>query len=115
MAGFHEMMASIVIPGLFVVNPNIGILDHLPDLMNSPYVTIDPGLHVAYYNALFYGLQKVHGPGNHLSKAAYYKLLEVVPAWLNGPTNETDLDGHCALLTVSKLCFGMRLLLTVVV
>lgn len=93
-----EMIASMIIPDIFVSSINLDIMEHLPDLVNSPYVRVDPAIKVAYWNAIFYGLHKLHGPGNRKSKIAYLKLLDTVPEWLGGATG-TDLDGHCATLT----------------
>jgi hypothetical protein len=93
-------MSSMIIPDIFISGLDLEILEILPDLMNSPYVQVDPAVRVAYYNALFYGLHKLHGPGNQISKVAYFKILQAVPDWLGAATG-TDLDGHCATLTVS--------------
>lgn len=93
-------MGTIVIPDLFVSHPNTEILEALPDLMGSPYITLDPALRVAYFNALYFGLNQACGPGNPSSRAAYYKFLEAVPAWLSADSS-SELDGHCAALTVS--------------
>jgi hypothetical protein len=96
-----EMIASMIIPDIFISSLNLDILEYLPDLVNSPYVRVDPAIRVAYWNAIFYGLHKLHGPGNRKSKIAYLKLLDAVPEWLGGATG-TDLDGHCATLTVRR-------------
>lgn len=96
--GFREMMGTIVIPDLFVSDPNTEILEALPDLMGSPYITIDPALRVAYFNALYFGLNHSRGPGNPSARVAYYKFLEAVPAWLSADSS-SELDGHCAALT----------------
>jgi hypothetical protein len=98
----------MVIPDVFISHLNLDILEVLPDVVDSPYVNIEPAMRVAYYNCLYYGLHKLHGPGNDLSKAAYLKVLEVVPAWLSSATG-TDLDGHTAALTVSSAALRERL------
>lgn len=95
-----EMIGNLIIPDIFLSSIDLDILTILPDIANSPYINLDPAMRVIYYNALYYGLSILHGPGTAPSLAAYYKVLEAVPAWLNG-TDGTDLDGHTAALTVS--------------
>ncbi|KAF2746452.1 hypothetical protein M011DRAFT_468543 [Sporormia fimetaria CBS 119925] len=95
---FRGLVPTMVVPDAFASGLDLSILEVLPDLIDSPYVKVDPAMRVAYYNALFYGLHSLRGPGNDLSKVAYLKLLESVPEWLEAATG-TDLDGHCALLT----------------
>lgn len=93
----------MVVPDVFVSFLNIDLLSVLPDIMNSPFVNIEPVVGVMYYNALYYGLHKIHGPGSPLPLAAYYKLLEAVPAWLRTATG-TDLDSATAALTTWTAC-----------
>jgi hypothetical protein len=51
--------------------PEVNTLYAFPDLVSSPYVTLDPGLHVLYYNAVFYGLHQLHGSSDSRTRAAY--------------------------------------------
>lgn len=97
------MMSSLIIPDFFLSNLNLdlGILEVLPDIANSPFINVDPAVRVIYYNALYYGLFKLRGPGNPQSLAAYYKVLEAVPAWL-GAASRSDLDAPTAALTVNR-------------
>jgi hypothetical protein len=96
---FTDIVNSMVVPDIFP-HDVIGtkLLRALPDVIDSPYINIDPGMRVMYYNALYYGLQRVRGPGDALTTKAYVKVLESVPAWLDVP-NETRMDGHTAALT----------------
>ncbi|KAF2257930.1 hypothetical protein CC78DRAFT_549523 [Lojkania enalia] len=95
---FLELIDSMVVPALFTRGLDLHILRSLADIVESPYVAVDPGLRVLYYNALFYGLRHMHGQGTPLAWAAYLKILETVPSWLSSPT-KTNLDGHTAALT----------------
>lgn len=95
---FFESMDTLVIPDLFARAIDLDLLRSLPNIIGSPYVTLDPGLYVMYYAALHYGLNQIRGPGHAMTKAAYLKALEHTPAWLEGST-ETDMDGYTAALT----------------
>lgn len=77
---------------------DVDLLQSLPGIVNSPYVKLDPAIYVLYYNALYYGLDHIHGPGNTLAQSAYMKVLEAVPAWLDASI-DTDMDGPTAALT----------------
>lgn len=98
MEAFFHLMSNIVVPDVFTVSLDVDLLRAMPKIINSPYINIDPGLHVMYYNALYYGLQQIRGPGDPLVQAAYKKVLECVPAWLEAST-DTEMDGHTAALT----------------
>ncbi|KAH7388650.1 hypothetical protein BKA66DRAFT_460438 [Pyrenochaeta sp. MPI-SDFR-AT-0127] len=95
---FAKMMSTMVVPDIFTASLDINLLRTLPKIIDSPYINIDPGLRVMYYSALYYGLQQTRGPGSPLVQAAYRKVLEDVPAWLEASTG-TDMDGHTAALT----------------
>jgi hypothetical protein len=91
---FAKQLNMMVVPDIFPPGVlNINLLRALPDVIDSPYVHIDPGQRVMYYNALYYGLPHVRGPGDALTTKAYAKVLESVPAWLEAP-NETGMDGY---------------------
>lgn len=92
------MMDTLVIPGIFASAMDLDLLRSLPDIISSPYVRLDPGIHVIYYAALHYGLHQTRDPGHAMTQAAYLKLLEHVPAWLESAT-ETDMDGYTAALS----------------
>ncbi|KAF2711811.1 hypothetical protein K504DRAFT_229901 [Pleomassaria siparia CBS 279.74] len=79
---FLSMVHQLLVPSIFDFCSGLDVLQHIPSIISSPYVSIEPCVRVAYYNALYYGLYKIHGPGNDLAQAAYFKLLESVPAWL---------------------------------
>jgi hypothetical protein len=96
---FAHVCNSMVVPDIFSEYfIDIKLLRALPDIIESPYVNIDHGMRVMYYNALYYGLQEIKGPGDPMTTKAYAKVLESIPAWLEAP-NETDMDGHTAALT----------------
>ncbi|KAF1993490.1 hypothetical protein P154DRAFT_582758 [Amniculicola lignicola CBS 123094] len=95
---FIEILGSMVVLELIVNSFELDILKALPDVINSPFVSIDPALRVLYYNGLFYGLHKMHGPGNEFSQGAYYKCLEAVPAWLDAATG-SEMDIYAAAIT----------------
>jgi hypothetical protein len=95
---FASLMSAMVVPGIFASSKiDVNLLRALPEVIDSPYVRIDPGMRVMYYNALYYGLLQTHGPGGLLTTKAYMKVLESVPAWLE--SNQMDMDGHTAALT----------------
>lgn len=95
---FIKLMSNMVVPDIFTKALDYKLLYALPTIVDSPYINIDPGLRVMYHNALYYGLQQIHGPGSPLVQAAYMKVLEAVPAWLEASTN-TSMDGLTAALT----------------
>ena len=94
------MIDSMVIPEVFSKYIDLSLLQALPHVTNSPFVTIDPAIRVSYYAALYYGLHRLNGPDDGLAQAAYYKSLEAVPTWLNSATG-TDMDGYTAALMVN--------------
>jgi hypothetical protein len=97
---FASMLNMMVVPDIFPSDVlNTKLLRALPDIINSPYINIDPGVRVMYYNALYYGLKETRDPGDALMTKAYAKVLESVSAWLEIP-NKTGMDGHTAALTV---------------
>lgn len=95
---FIEMMNTLVVPDAFAVALDLELLRSLPNIIGSPYINVDPGIHVLYYSALHNGLSQLRGPGHAHTQAAYLKTLEHVPAWLDAPT-ETDMDGYTATLS----------------
>ena len=95
---FIKFMDICTVPGIGTVVLDINLLRTLPDIIDSPYVQVAPGMRVMYYNALQYGLEQTRGPQDAMSQRAYLKTLEAVPAWLDDPT-ETDVDGFAAALT----------------
>jgi hypothetical protein len=95
---FVEVLEHMVVPDVFASSIDLELLRLLPDIIDSPYVNVDPGMYVMYYNALYYGLNDLRGPGDPVAQAMYLKLLEAVPAWLDTPA-DTELDGHTAALT----------------
>lgn len=106
------MINLLLIPNIFSSCAGFELLYIMPDIVDSPYVNADPCVRVLYYQALYYGLCKAHGPGNKQSQAAYYKVLESVPEWLSEGTG-TMLDvctaslvvGHCSSLSERVLMF----------
>lgn len=94
---FIVMMNTLVVPDIFSLALDIELLRSLPNIIGSPYINVDAGVHVMYYSAIHYGLSQIHGPGHAYTKAAYLKALEHVPAWLEMPT-ETDMDGYTAAM-----------------
>ena len=95
---FINLLGTMVVPDIFTTSVDVSLLYAIPNIVDSPYVKIDPGIRVMYYNALYYGLQQTRGPGGPLVQAAYMKVLEAVPAWLESST-QTEVDGHTAALT----------------
>ncbi|USP74175.1 uncharacterized protein yc1106_01449 [Curvularia clavata] len=96
---FNNLMHAMVVPDAFLsAMIDMNVLRALPDVINSPYVNIDPGMRVLYYNAIYYGLRESDGPGGDLTTKAYMKMLENVPAWLESST-ETILDAQTAALS----------------
>jgi hypothetical protein len=104
---FIHMFATMFMVDVFGKNgfPGVDTLHALPDLISSPYVTLDPGLHVLYYNAMFYGLYQSRGPGDVNTQASYRKMLDSVPAWLASPS-EKDLDGWTSTLSTWTAIFN---------
>jgi hypothetical protein len=94
---FFETMNTLVLPNLFASAVDLDLLRSLPNIIGSPYVVLDPGVHVMYYAGLHEGLTQIRGPGHAMTQAAYLKALEHVPAWLEGST-ETDMDVYTAAL-----------------
>jgi hypothetical protein len=94
---FIEMMNTLVVPDIFAIALDIELLRSLPNIIGSPYINVDAGVHVMYYSAIHYGLCHIRGPGHAQTQAAYLKALEHVPAWLDTPT-ETDMDGYTAAM-----------------
>lgn len=94
---FIEMMNTLVVPDIFAIALDVELLRSLPNIIGSPYINLDAGVHVMYYCAIHYGLCQYRGPGHTHTQAAYLKALEHVPAWLDTPT-ETDMDGYTAAL-----------------
>ena len=95
---FIEIMNTLVVPDIFTTALDIDLLRSLPGIIGSPYIAVDPGVHVMYFAAVHYGLSQIRGPGHALTQAAYLKALEHVPAWLDSPT-ETDMDGYTAAMS----------------
>jgi hypothetical protein len=95
---FIGMMNTLVVPDIFTTVLDIDLLRSLTGIIDSTYITVDPGVHVMYYTALHYGLNQIRGPGHALTQAAYLKALEHVPAWLDSPT-DTDMDGYTAAMS----------------
>ncbi|KAL6155517.1 hypothetical protein ACJQWK_05167 [Exserohilum turcicum] len=96
---FPTTVNSMIVPDALMSSMvDMSVLRALPDIINSPYVAIDPGVRVMYYNALYYGLRETNGPGHDLTVKAYLKVLESVPAWLESP-RQTNMDGLTATLT----------------
>jgi hypothetical protein len=96
---FVGMIELLHIPNIFSFCAGFEVIHIMPDVVDSSYVNVDPCIRVLYYQALYYGLYKLHGPGNKLAQAAYYKVLESVPVWLAGATG-TVLDVCNAILVV---------------
>ncbi|KAA8625322.1 Zn-clus domain containing protein [Pyrenophora tritici-repentis] len=97
--GFVSVMNAMVIPDWFAPNMiDLELLRAITDVIDSPYVNIDPGVRVMYFNALYYGLEQSEGPGCDLAAKAYMKVLESVPAWLES-TTEANADGPTAAMT----------------
>ena len=97
--GFASVMRAMVVPDWFAPNMiDLELLRAITDIIDSPYVNIDPGVRVMYFNALYYGLEESEGPGGDLAAKAYMKVLESVPAWLES-TTEASSDGPTAALT----------------
>jgi hypothetical protein len=79
-------------------------LDHqlmkaLPDIIDSPHISVDPAARLIYYNILFLG--RVLGPRNSASAAKnnYIKCLQSVPAW-HQAAEGTLADVMAALIMV---------------
>ncbi|KAJ4355099.1 hypothetical protein N0V95_003222 [Ascochyta clinopodiicola] len=45
---FTEMMGSMVVPHNFATSIDLDLLEVLPDIINSPYVNIEPGILTSY-------------------------------------------------------------------
>lgn len=94
---FIEMMGSMIVPDIFTTTIDFELLKVLPDIIKSPYVKIEPGMYVLYFNGLYYGLTHLRGLGDPVAQGMYLKILEAVPAWLESP-GDTEIDGHTAAL-----------------
>ncbi|KAH9870510.1 hypothetical protein IAQ61_005986 [Plenodomus lingam] len=94
---FIQMSNYIVVPDVFALAIDVKFLMTLPDIIDSPYVSIKPGVRGMYYAALYFGLRHRYGPGDVLTSKAYLKILGTVPAWLDAST-DSELDGHMAAL-----------------
>lgn len=95
---FVHLMGNMVVPETFATPFDADLLRVLPNIIKSSYVKLDPGVYVTYYNALYYGLHQIRGPGDAAAQSMYLKVLEAVPAWLNSSA-DTDMDGFTAALT----------------
>ncbi|KAI8936434.1 hypothetical protein NX059_006841 [Plenodomus lindquistii] len=94
---FVYLMNVMVVPDIFATAIDVKLLMTLPNIVDSPFISIEPGILVMYYTALYYGLQHRHGPGDVVTGKAYMRVLDTVPAWLGAATNSV-LDGHTAAL-----------------
>lgn len=94
---FIDVLVNMVVPDVFASSIDLELLRLLPEIVNSPYVNIDPGMYVMYYQALYYGLNDLRGPGDPVAQGMYLKVLEAVPAWLD-TAGDSDMDGHTASL-----------------
>ncbi|KAF2131498.1 hypothetical protein P153DRAFT_365077 [Dothidotthia symphoricarpi CBS 119687] len=95
---FVDHMGTMVVPDIFATALDVNLIRMLPDIVDSPYVRVDPSAYVMYYNAVHYGLYQLRGPGDARTQEAYLSLLRAVPTWLDANT-ETDMDGYTAALT----------------
>ena len=95
---FVDLLNNMVIPDIFAFIIDLELLHSLPDIIDSPYVQIEPGIRTLYYNALYYGIQQERSPGDPLVHASYLKILDTVPAWLKSQSLP-DVDGHTAALS----------------
>ncbi|KAG9186952.1 hypothetical protein G6011_10060 [Alternaria panax] len=96
---FASIISTMLVPDAFTDSlVDVGLLRALTEIIDSPFVNVDPGMRVMYYNAMYYGLQSMEGPGGDRTKKAYMKVLESVPAWLESP-NDTSMDVHTAALS----------------
>ncbi|KAF2192197.1 hypothetical protein K469DRAFT_307028 [Zopfia rhizophila CBS 207.26] len=80
---FLNMLEHTLLPDALSIFPELMVLNVMPDIVESPYVTVDPAAKVLYYNALYYGLYRTGGKGSAVFQQAYLKCLESVPAWLD--------------------------------
>lgn len=95
---FLEMMNTLVVPDIFATALDVDLMRTLPSIIGSPFINVDPGVHVMYFAAIHYGLHQTRGPEHPVTQAAYLKALEHVPAWLDAPT-DTCMDGYTAAMT----------------
>jgi hypothetical protein len=94
---FAHILQNMIIPDLNAIPIDLELLRVIPDIEQSPYIKIDPGMYVMYYNALYYGLHQIRGPGDAVAQGMYLKVLEAVPAWLDTP-GDKEIDGYTAAL-----------------
>ncbi|EAT85836.2 hypothetical protein SNOG_07185 [Parastagonospora nodorum SN15] len=95
---FIDLLDQMIVPDIFTSSIDLELLRVLPDIINSPYINIEPGMYVMYYNALYFGLNQIRGLGDAQAQGMYLKILEAVPAWLESNI-VTEMDGHTAALT----------------
>jgi len=95
---FIDLLGQMIVPDIFTTSIDLELLRVLPDIIGSPYVNIEPGMYVMYYNALYFGLNQIRGLGDAQAQGMYLKILEAVPAWLESDI-VTEMDGHTAALT----------------
>ncbi|KAH8723455.1 hypothetical protein GQ44DRAFT_741061 [Phaeosphaeriaceae sp. PMI808] len=95
---FVFLVKNMVVPEIFAIPIDVELLRIIPSIMKSPYVNIDPGVYVMYYNAIYYGLHQMRGPGDPVAQGMYLKVLEAIPKWLDA-SGDTDMDGHTAALS----------------
>ncbi|KAF9892128.1 hypothetical protein FE257_002534 [Aspergillus nanangensis] len=77
---------------------DLKILMALPNLITSPYVHLDPALHVIYYNAIYFGQSCGTLVEQKASSRTYYMCLQAAQAWLNSARG-TELDLFAAMGT----------------
>ncbi|CAI6336235.1 unnamed protein product [Periconia digitata] len=95
---FLDLARNMVLPDFDHTYMSMDLLRALPVVIDSPFVNIDPVVNVMYYNAIYYGIQEIYGSNDQRVQAAYFKVLEAVPAWLEAPP-ESPLNGFTAALT----------------
>jgi hypothetical protein len=87
------MLSTIVAPDIFTAENDLRILRALPNIIDSPYVNVEPTVQVLYYNAIYYGLVQLRGPKDPRIRGAYFKVLEAVPPWLRATADGVSRDG----------------------
>jgi hypothetical protein len=94
---FAHILKNMIVPDLNAIPIDLELLRVIPDIERSPYIKVDPGMYVMYYNALYYGLHQIRGPGDAVAHGMYLKVLEALPAWLDTP-GDKEIDGYAAAL-----------------
>lgn len=83
------------------LSPHIdpSLLTSLPDMIDSPYVKLDPALRLLYYNLVFHGRYIAQSTSAVAGNSLYFKCLREASAWHKTATGSV-LDVVAAYIMV---------------